>query len=159
MQKIGAVAVFLICATMPALAQNFSAQDLTRRSIERVIGGMPAVNTELMLQAMVKLGGKPNQIVYWSGLLDWKNQTLTPNPDVVYFMAFFDTKDGPVVIEIPPAGDGVISGSIMDPWQAALEDVGPAGVDKGAGGKYLIVPPGYKEKAPDGFIDMPAGNY
>ena len=32
----------------------------------------------------------------------------------------------------------------MDPWQAALEDVGPAGVDKGAGGKYLILPPGYQ---------------
>jgi hypothetical protein len=79
-----------------------------------------------MHQAMLKLGGKPNQIVYWSGLLDWKNQTLTPNPDVIYFMAFFNTKDGPVVIEIPPAGDGVINGSIMDPWQAALEDVGPA---------------------------------
>jgi hypothetical protein len=77
-----------------------------------------------MYQAMLRLGGKPNQIVYWSGLLDWRNQTLTPNPDVIYFMAFFNTKDGPVVIEIPPAGDGVINGSIMDPWQPALEDVG-----------------------------------
>jgi hypothetical protein len=99
---------------------------------------MPAVNTDLMYQEMLKLGGKPNQIVYWSGLLDWRNQMLTPNPDVIYFLAFFNMKDGPVVIEIPPAGDGVINGSIMDPWQAALEDVGPAGADKGAGGKYLI---------------------
>jgi hypothetical protein len=32
----------------------------------------------------------------------------------------------------------------------ALEDVGPAGVDKGKGGKYLILPPGYKDRAPDG---------
>ena len=32
----------------------------------------------------------------------------------------------------------------MDAWQAALEDVGPAGVDKGKGGKYLILPPGYQ---------------
>lgn len=130
-----------------------------RRAVEAVIWGMPAVNTELMYQAMLKLGGKPNQIVYWSGLLDWRNQTLTPNPDVIYLMAFFDTKDGPMVIEIPPAGDGVINGSIMDPWQAALEDVGPAGVDKGAGGKYLILPPGYKETVPDGFIALPSGNY
>ena len=99
-----------------------------------------------------------NQIVYWSGLLDWKNQTLTPNPDVIYFMAFFDTKDGPVVIEIPPAGDGVINGSIMDPWQAALVDVGPAGADNGAGGKYLIAPPGYQGAVPDGYIVLPSGN-
>jgi hypothetical protein len=153
-----------LAITTLAQAQTLSAEDLARRTVERraiesVIWGMPAVNTELMYQAMLKLGGKPNQIVYWSGLLDWKNQTLTPNPDVIYFMAFFDTKDGPVVIEIPPAGDGVINGSIMDPWQAALEDVGPAGVDKGAGGKYLITPPGYQGPAPSGYIVLPSSNY
>jgi hypothetical protein len=149
---------------MVAQAQTLSAQDLDRRTIERraveaVIWGMPAVNYDLMYQEMLKLGGKPNQLVYWSRLLDWRNQTLTPNPDVIYFMAFYNTKDGPVVIEIPPAGDGVINGSIMDPWQAALEDVGPAGADKGAGGKYLILPPGYKERVPEGYIALPSANY
>jgi hypothetical protein len=150
-------------------AQQLSADDLARRAIERraiegraveaVIWGMPAVNYDLMYQEMLKLGGKPNQIVYWSGLLDWRNQTLTPNPDVIYFMAFFNTNDGPVVIEIPSAGDGVINGSVMDPWQAALEDVGPAGADKGAGGKYLILPPGHRGVAPDGYIALPSANY
>jgi hypothetical protein len=147
-----------------AQAQTLATEDIARRAIERraveaVIWGMPAVNTELMYQQMLKLGGKPNQIVYWPGLLDWHNQTLTPNPDVIYFMAFFDTRDGPVVIEIPPADDGVINGSIMDPWQAALEDVGPAGVDKGAGGKYLIMPPGHQGAPPGGYIVLPSGNY
>jgi hypothetical protein len=154
----------LIGSAVMARAQSPSPEDLNRRVVERhaveaVIWGMPAVNTELMYQAMLKLGGKPNQIVYWSGLLDWKNQTLTPNPDVIYFMAFFNTKDGPVVIEIPRADDGVINGSIMDPWQAALEDVGPAGVDKGLGGKYVITPPGYQGAVPDGYIVLPSGNY
>jgi hypothetical protein len=153
-----------LAAAAPAQAQTMTVEEISRRAIERraveaVIWGMPAVNTELMYQAMAKLGGKPNQIVYWSGLLDWKNQTLTPTPDVIYFVAFFDTKDGPVAIEIPPAGDGVINGSIMDPWQAALEDVGPAGADKGAGGKYLITPPGYQGASPSGYIVLPSGNY
>ena len=53
-----------------------------------------------------------------------------------------------MVLEIPPADGGSITGTIMDAWQAALEDVGPAGVDKGKGGKYLILPPDYKGKAP-----------
>jgi len=163
MKAVLAACVFLSSFAASAFAQNYSVDDLAQRTVERraveaVIWGMPAVNTELMYQAMLDLGGKPNQIVYWSGLLDWKNQTLTPNPDVIYFMAFFDTKDGPVVIEIPPAGDGVINGSIMDPWQAALEDVGPAGADKGAGGKYLIAPPGYQGAVPDGYIVLPSGN-
>src|SRR4029079_12699758 len=62
--------------------------------------------------------------------------------------------------EIPPAGeDGSITGSVMDCWQAALEDIGTAGVDKGKGGKCLILPPGYKEKVPDGYITMPSDNF
>ena len=119
---------------------------------------MPAVNLDLMLQAMIDSAeGKPNQIVYWSRLPDWKIQTLTPNPDVIYLMPFFNTKDvGPMVLEIPPADGGSITGTIMDAWQAALEDVGPAGVDKGKGGKYLILPPGYKGEPPDGYIALPS---
>jgi hypothetical protein len=164
MKKSVLSALAMVCTITSSHGQNLSADDIARRTVERraveaVIWGMPAVNTDLMYQAMLRLGGKPNQIVYWSGLLDWRNQTLTPNPDVIYFMAFFDTREGPIAIEIPPADDGVINGSIMDPWQAALEDVGPAGVDKGAGGKYLITPPGYQESAPDGYIVLPCANY
>ncbi len=120
---------------------------------------MPAVNTDLMYQAMLKLGGKPNQIVYWSGLLDWRNQTLTPNPDVIYLMAFFNTKDGPVVIEIPPADDGVINGSIMDPLAGGAGGRRPGQRRQGPGGKYVITPPGYQGAVPDGYIVLPSGNY
>jgi hypothetical protein len=47
----------------------------------------------------------------------------------------------------------------MDVWQAALEDVGPAGVDKGNGGKYLILPPDYNDKWPEGYIVLPSSTY
>jgi hypothetical protein len=77
--------------------------------------------------AMIQSKGEWNQVVFWSRLPDWKNQTLTPNPDTVYLMPFFNTKNaGPMVLEIPPADGGSITGSIDDVWQAALEDVGPA---------------------------------
>ena len=69
-------------------------------------------------------------------------------------MPFIDTTDGPVVLEIPRAVGGSITGSVDDAWQTALEDVGPAGVDKGEGGKYLILPPGYEGEAPDGYIAL-----
>jgi hypothetical protein len=134
-----------------------------RRAIEAVVWGTPAVNFDRMYQAMVhdaKAGEGSNKIVYWSRLFDWKNQTLTPNPDSIYFMPFFNTKDvGPVVLEIPPADGGSITGSVDDCWQAALEDVGPAGVDKGKGGKYLILPPDYKGKPPSGYIPLQPYNY
>ena len=145
--------------------QDLSARELNqrvveRRAIEAIIWGMPAVNFELMYQAMVReTKGTFNQIVYWSRLPDWKSQTLTPNPDTIYLMPFFDTKDGPIIIEVPPADDGVINGTIMDSWQTPLEDVGPAGADNGKGGKYLIVPPDYGSKLPAGYIVLASSTH
>lgn len=160
-----AVALCLVMTvTVMTQAQDYSAEELARRTLKRraveaVIWGMPAVNFDLMYQAFVGVKGGPNQIAYWSRPLDWKNQTLTPNPDTIYFMPFYNTKDGPVVLEIPPSDEGSITGSIDDGWQNALEDVGPAGVDKGKGGKYLILPPEHKGKVPDGYIPLRSDTY
>jgi hypothetical protein len=166
MRKTILAALILCCLATPAQPQNLTAEDLTRRTIERraieaVAWGMPAVNYDLMYQAMVReTKGTFNQIVYWSHLPDWKNQTLTPNPDSIYLMPFFNTKDaGAMVLEVPPADDGSITGTIMDCWQSALEDVGPAGADKGNGGKYLILPPGYEGTPPEGYIALPSDTY
>jgi len=147
-----------------SIAGELAKRAIKRRAVEAVIWGMPAVNFDLMFQAMMrdaKAGPGSNKVVYWSKLSDWKNQTLTPNPDAVYFMPFFDTKDvGPIVLEIPPADEeGSITGSVMDCWQAALEDVGPAGVDKGRGGKYLLLPPDHAETIPTGHMAMPSGYF
>jgi hypothetical protein len=166
MKRLTLAALALICGAALGHTQNFTADDLARRTVERrgieaVIWGMPAVNYDLMYQAMVReTKGTFNQIVYWSRLPDWKNQTLTPNPDSIYLMPFFNTKDaGPMVLEIPAADDGSITGTIMDCWQSALEDVGPAGADKGKGGRYLILPPGYEGKPPEGYIALPSDTY
>jgi hypothetical protein len=91
---------------------------IARRAVEAAIWGMPVVNYQLMYQEMIrKTSGGFNQVLYWPRLLDWRNQTLTPNPDVIYLMPFFNTKEvGPIVLEIPPADDGLFNGSIMDCW-------------------------------------------
>ena len=167
MKRTALTAFAIVCAAASAPAQNFSAEEIAsraihRRAVEAVIWGMPVVNYDLMYQEMVrKVKGEFNQILYWSRLLDWKNQTLTPNPDVIYLMPFFNTKEvGPLVLEVPPADDGLFNGSIMNRWHAAIEDIGPGGVDKGKGGKYLILPPGYDmSKVPAGYIPMPSDSY
>jgi hypothetical protein len=156
--------LLVMAATFVVEAQDYSNEELARRTLKRraveaVIWGVPAVNFDLMFQAFVGVKGGPNQIAFWSKPLDWKNQTLTPNPDTIYFMPFYNTKDGPVVIEIPPADEGSITGSIDDGWHNALEDVGPAGVDKGKGGKYLILPPDHKGKVPPGYIPLQSDTY
>lgn len=155
----------LLCCSVVMRGENLSAEDLSRRTIERraveaVIWGIPAVNYERMLQAAINNGARLNQVVYWSRPVNWKNQTLTPNPDTIYLNPFYDTSKGPVVVEIPPAdADHVIVGSVDVAWQNALADVGPAGADKGKGAKYLITPPSYKETAPDGYIVLPSETY
>jgi len=156
MQKAMTIALALSCMSGVAIAQAASPDDrLARgRAVEAVIWGMPVVNYDLMLQEMrTKTPGKVNQVIYWGKPLDWKNQTLTPNPDTLYFMTFLNTKDvGPVVIEIPPAdANGSLNANIVNVWQEPLEDGGLLGVDKGAGVKLLMLPPGYKDQVPAGY--------
>jgi len=154
---VGAFAVLL--TALSAHAQGLSPEELAaravqRRAVEAVIWGMPVVNYDLMLQEMLtKTPGKVNEVIYWGKPLDWKNQTLTPNPDTLYFMSFFNTRDvGPIVIEVPPAGaNGSLNANIVNIWQEPLEDAGLLGVDKGAGVKLLMLPPGYKEQVPAGY--------
>jgi hypothetical protein len=167
MKRIALAIVLVLATAAPALAQRTSTNELAdralhRRAVEAMIWGMPAVNYDLMLQQMLtKTKGKVNAIVYWSRPVDWKNQTLTPNPDSIYLMAFYNTKDvGPVVIEVPPADHtGSLAGNIVNVWQMPLEDAGPQGADKGRGGKYVILPPGYKGRPPYGYIALQSDTY
>lgn len=160
MLRVSLTALALVAGTISLAAQDLSPENLEKRAIERraveaVIWGMPAVNADLMLQAMLSTTkAKVNEIVYWSKPVNWKNQTLTPNPDSIYFMSFWNVKDGPIVIEIPPAEGGSIAGNIVNAWQMPLEDAGPEGADEGKGGKYLILPPDYMGEVPEGYIPL-----
>ena len=109
---------------------------------------------------LTKTAGKVSQVIYWGRPLDSKNQTLTPNPDALYFMAFFNTKDGPVVLDLPPGdANGSFNGNIVTVWQMPLEDAGLLGVDKGKGGKFLVLPPGYAGPKPDGYIPLQSDTF
>jgi hypothetical protein len=140
-------------STQSASTADVSNNVLHARAVEAVIWGMPVVNTDLMLQEMLtKTTGKVGQVIYWGRPLDSKNQTLTPNPDALYFMVFYNTKDGPVVLDLPSGDEnGSFNGNIVTVWQMPLEDAGLLGYDKGKGGRYLILPPGYKGKASAGY--------
>jgi hypothetical protein len=164
MRKAALAALGLACAITAAQAQTQSINDrlLQSRAVEAVIWGMPAVNYDLMLQEMLtKTPGKVNKMIYWGRPLDWHNQTLTPNPDTLYFISFLDTKDaGPIVIEIPPASaDGSLNANFVNIWQQPLEDAGLLGVDKGKGIKLVMLPPGYSGQVPDGYEAMQPSTY
>ncbi|VVE66509.1 signal peptide protein [Pandoraea captiosa] len=163
-KNLSAVFVFSLLASHLALAAAPKVDNdavVERRAVEAVIWGMPAVNTELMLQAMQRsTSARENEVVYWSKPVNWKNQTLTPNPDSIYFMTFVNTKaSGPLVVEIPPADGGSLAVNIVTTWQMPLEDAGPQGADEGKGGKYLILPPDYQDTPPPGYIALRSDTY
>src|SRR5580698_6225644 len=163
MRKSLFIALALCCGAGAAGAQTTPQDRLIRsRAVEAAIWGMPVVNYDRMLQEMLtKTPGKVNQVIYWAKPLDWRNQTLTPNPDTLYLMTFLNTRDvGPIVIEIPPAdANGSLNANFVNVWQEPLEDGGLLGVDKGAGVKLLMLPPDYKEQVPAGYQALRPGTW
>ena len=74
-----------------------SADDPARRAIERraveaVIWGMPAINLDLLYQAMAQAKGSWNEIVYQSPAR-LEEPDADTQPRRIYLMPFFDTKD------------------------------------------------------------------
>jgi len=139
---------------------TFSAGDLAertlhRRAVEAAIWGMPMVSVDAMRQAFFRdAGAKYNDIVFWSRPSDWKMQFTTPNASTYYVYFNFNLKDGPVVLDVPAAEGAGLFGSIVDAWQVPVTDVGPAGDDGGKGGKYLMLPPGFKGELPAGYFPL-----
>ena len=78
--------------------------------------------------------------------MDAKSLFLTANADTVYVVGVLDLTKGPMVLEMPPK----FLGAIDDYWFRWVIDIGLPGPDRGEGGKYLIVPPGYDGPLPEG---------
>lgn len=124
-------------------------------AVKAALWGTPIVSVDAMRQAFFRdAGAKYNDIVYWSKPSDWKNQTTTPNASTNYVYFNFNTKDGPVVLEIPPTVGAGLFGTVLDAWQVPKADVGPEGTDAGKGGKYLLIPPGYQRDVPSGYLPV-----
>jgi len=92
------------------------------------------------------IGAEDNSAIIFSELMDAKSLFLTANADTVYYMAVVNLTKGPMVIEQPPKGLGTIN----DMWFSWIIDIGFPGPDRGEGGKYLLVPPGYDGPLPEG---------
>jgi hypothetical protein len=104
------------------------------------------VSIRAIHKGLLNAGVKDNEVIVFSELMDAKSLFLTGNADTVYAFGFLDLTKGPVVLEVPPK----ILGAIDDYWFRWVTDIGLPGPDRGEGGKYLIVPPGYDGPMPEG---------
>ena len=66
----------------------------------------------------------------FSGLMDSRSLFLTGNADTVYFIAFLDLSDGPLVMDTPSDSLGIVD----DMWFGWITDFGLPGADRGQGG-------------------------
>ncbi len=115
------------------------------RGAEAFMAGTPAASVYAICEGLDQVGVKRNQgIAITQELMDARSLFLTPNSTTVYVFFCIDLKDGPVVAQIPP---GVL-GPVDDAYFRYVTDVGLIGPDKGKGGKYLFVPPGYTGAVP-----------
>jgi len=119
------------------------------RATQAYIWALPAVGFHALHLAHLNVFGAPNgSVVLYQDLKD-KAGMLTPNITTLYAMSFWDlVAQGPLVVEVPA---GLTAGGVLDIWQRPITDMGQTGPDKGQGGKYLILPPGAEDVAPDGY--------
>ena len=118
------------------------------RALQAYLLGIPIVNQAGMRDSLRKFGPENQTNVIWENLVDAKTVELTANDNTVYSFIWLDTKKGPLVVEVPPK----VLGAINDFWYHWVADIGIMGEDKGAGGKYLFLPPGYQGETPQGYV-------
>jgi hypothetical protein len=114
--------------------------------VEAFMNSIQGVSVYAIRKGLADVGIKDGDFIITSELMDSNSLFLTANADTVYFWGNLDLSKGPLVIETPPAVLGIFD----DFWFRWVGDFGLAGPDKGQGGKYLLVGPGYEGTLPEG---------
>ena len=124
----------------------YDALDL-RRATEAFLAALPIASMAAMEAGIRSFGPVNTTAALFEQQMDSKSLWLTPNTVSIYQVAWVELGDEPMVIETPPKVLGIID----DAWFHYVTDFGNAGPDKGQGGKFLLVPPGYKGDLPEGY--------
>lgn len=147
----------------PETARTLRDELLFQRATQTYYWAIPLLNTMGMRDGFNDAFGTGyNIMAIWEKRLDAKTHITTPNSDLIYGMVFANLAEtGPLVFEAPPKLQGIL----LDFWQRPipvdggkfLGDVGLPGPDGGAGGKFLLLPPGYKGEVPEGYYVYRSG--
>lgn len=124
-----------------------------QRAVQAYLLGLPPVNQLANRQAMLSVGPANLTVPIWEQMVDSRTVELTANDNTPYTWFWLDLRQGPLVLEVPPK----VLGLVNDMWYRWSGDVGITGEDRGRGGKYLLLPPGYNGEVPEGyFVIRPA---
>ncbi|MGB5405055.1 MAG: DUF1254 domain-containing protein [Robiginitalea sp.] len=139
----------------PQTEEVYNYMDL-HNAVDAYLKGIHIASMEAMKQGLLKLGPANTTAFLFENLMDSKSLWLTPNTTLVYMASWLELGDEPMVIETPPDVLGIID----DHYFKYVADFGRLGPDKGQGGKFLIVPPGYEGDIPqEGYFVYKVNTY
>ena len=148
---------FLDGAPLPETAQKVYDYLDTMRGVDAYLKGMPGASLYALIEGAHSQGtAECHQVIIFDELMDSRSLFLTGNTSTLYVLPDLDLeRDGPTVLEAPMG----MLGAFNDAWFHYVEDIGPFGPDKGKGGKFLILPPGYEGEVPDGYFVVRPKSY
>ena len=132
-------------ATVQKVYDNLDFQ----RGVQAFLTALPAASMYATREGYRTFGPDNQTILITESFLGFAYTCIwwrTPRPSTD--CSGSNTKEGPLVIEAPPD----VLGFIDDFWCRYVTDMGRAGPDKGKGGKYLLLPPGYSGDVPEGYF-------
>lgn len=126
-----------------------------QRGVQAFLTAMPAASLSAIRKGLRSFGPDNQTVIIFETLMDSRSLFLTANTESIYSMVWLNLKDGPVVVETPANTLGVVD----DFWFHYVADAGLAGPDKGKGGKFLFLPPGYTGVVPKGYFVFKSKTY
>ncbi|MET0713580.1 MAG: DUF1254 domain-containing protein [Microbacterium sp.] len=114
--------------------------------VDAFMNTIQGVSTMAIRKGFHDIGVNDGDVLIFSKLMDSRGLFLTGNADTVYFWLILDLSEGPMVFESPSDTLGMFD----DMWFRWISDFGLPGADRGRGGAYLLVPPGYEGSLPEG---------
>lgn len=119
-----------------------------QRAVQAYLLGLAPVNQLANRKGILEVGPANTTVPIFETMMNARSIFLTPNNNTPYTWFWLDLRNGPLVMEVPPK----VLGLIDDMWYNFVTDVGFVGPDKGEGGKYLLLPPGYEGEVPEGYF-------
>jgi hypothetical protein len=126
-----------------------------QRAVQSYLLALPPVNQLANRKGILEVGPANTTVPIFETMMNARSVFLTPNNNTPYTWFWLDLRGGPLVVEVPPK----VLGLLDDMWYHFVTDIGMVGPDKGEGGKYLILPPGYKGEVPQGYFAVRSATY
>jgi hypothetical protein len=121
-------------------------------AVQTYLWSFPIANVMSLRDGHRAVGIKNTSIPIFEDYLTPKTVVPTGNQSTIYAYNVLTLGEEPMVLVVPPD----VVGFVADAWQRPQGDLGRPGPDRGEGGKYLLVPPGYEGEIPsEGYYIEP----